>query len=72
MVLNKEEILRKIEEHLKAQTGEKAGGSGHLSSLSISDITIEEIKKTNKQLEVTFSYTVDIQMTHTITGKTRR
>ena len=59
--MNKEEILDKIEEHLKAQTGEKAGGSGHLSSLSISDITINEIKETKKQLEVTFSYTVDIQ-----------
>ena len=64
--MNKEEILDKIEEHLKAQTGEKAGGSGHLSSLSISDITIEEIKKTNKQLEVTFSYTVDILSEFTI------
>ena len=61
MVLNKEEILKKIEEYLEAQSGDKAGGSGHLSSVSISDISIDEIKETNKQLEVTFSYTVDIQ-----------
>ena len=59
--MNKEEILDKIEEHLKAQTGEKSGGSGHLSSVSIRDITIDEINETNKQLEVTYSYTVDIQ-----------
>lgn len=64
--MNKEEILDKIEEYLKHQTGEKAGGSGHLSSLTISDITIHEIKKTNKQLEVTFSYTVDILSEFTI------
>ena len=64
--MNKEEILDKIEEHLKAQTGEKVGGSGHLSSLSISDITIDDIKETNKQLEVTFSYTVDILSEFTI------
>ena len=68
--MNKEEILDKIEEHLKAQTGEKAGGSGHLSSLSISDISIDEIKETSKQLEVTFSYTVDILSEFTIAEDT--
>jgi hypothetical protein len=65
-VLNKEEILDKIEEHLKAQTEEKNGGSGHLSNISISDISIDEIKETSKQLEVTFSYTVDILSEFTI------
>ena len=68
--MNKEEILRNIEEHLKAQTGEKAGGSRHLSSLSISDISIDEIKETSKQLEVTFSYTVDILSEFTIAEDT--
>ena len=60
--MNKDEILERTKEHLASQEGEKVGGSGHLSTVSISDITIDNIKETSeKQLEVTYSYTVDIQ-----------
>ncbi len=48
MVLNDKQIMKKIEEYLEAQTGDKAGGSGHLSSVSISEITIDESKKNRK------------------------
>lgn len=60
MVLNKEQIMERVREHLEAQTGDKAGGSGHLSSVSISMITIDKIDEKDKLLEVTFSYTIDI------------
>ena len=60
MVLNKQEIMEKIEEYLDSKSGEKAGGSGHLSNVSISQITIDEVKKTGKMVEVTFSYNVGI------------
>lgn len=60
MVLKKHEIMKKIEEYLEGKSGDKAGGSGHLSNVSISDITIDEITETGKKVEVTFSYTVDI------------
>jgi len=60
MVLNKHKIMEKIEEYLESKSGEKAGGSGHLSNVSISQIIIDEVKKKGKVVEVTFSYTVDI------------
>ena len=60
--MNKEQILERIKVHLASQEGDKAGGSGHLSNVTIRDITIDDIKETSpdKQLEVTYSYTVDI------------
>ena len=60
MVLNKQKIMEKIEKYLDTKSGEKVGGSGHLSNVSISQITIDEVKKTGKMVEVTFTYTVDI------------
>ena len=43
--MNKEKILEKIKAHLSKQTGDKSGGSGHLSNISITDISIDEIKE---------------------------
>ncbi len=61
--MNKEQILERIKAHLASQEGDKAGGSGHLSNVTISDITIDDVKEIThgEQLEVTYSYTVDIQ-----------
>ena len=54
--MNKEQILEKIKKHLADEIGEKTGGSGHLSHISISDITIDNIKKTpEKQLQITLN-----------------
>ena len=68
--MNKEEILEKIKEHLAKETGEKSGGSGHLSFVSISDITIDEIEETikdrEKLLRVSYSYRVDIESEFTL------
>lgn len=58
--MNKEIILKRIEEYLEIKSGDKPGGSGHLSNVSISQITIDEVKDIGNKLEITFSYTVDI------------
>ena len=58
--MNKNEITRKVEEILGERTGDKSGGSGHLSSVSISDINIDEINEKSDRIEVQVSYTVDI------------
>ena len=59
--MNEAEIMNRIKQHLAEQTGEKAGGSGHLSNVSISDIKIEDTENTEAGIEVTYSYTVDIE-----------
>ena len=68
--MNKEKIFEKIKAHLSKQTGDKSGGSGHLSNISITDISIDEIKEMvkdgNKQLKVIYSYTENIQSEFTI------
>jgi hypothetical protein len=73
MPLNKEQIIDKIKEYLAEQSGEKTGGSRHLSHVSISNITVDLIQETKKddkkQLKVAFSYTVDIQSEFTIEEK---
>ncbi|MCW4013087.1 MAG: hypothetical protein NWF07_08860 [Candidatus Bathyarchaeota archaeon] len=58
--MNKEEIIAKVNEILAEKTGDKAGGSGHLSSVSISDITIDEIQEKTDRYEVKVTYTVDV------------
>lgn len=58
--MNKDEIMKKVEKILDERTGDKAGGSGHLSSVYISDIRIDEIKEKKDSYEVEVSYTVDI------------
>ena len=62
--MNEQQIMGKIRENLDQKLGEKAGGSGHLSQVSISDIKIEDITKVTQHnkthLKVQYSYTVDI------------
>jgi hypothetical protein len=64
--MNEEEIMNRIKQHLVEQTGERTGGSGHLSNASISDIKIEDIKRKDAGIEVTYSYTVDIESEFTV------
>jgi hypothetical protein len=58
--MNKEDIISRVEEILNERTGDKAGGSGHLSSVYISDIEIDEIYEKADTIEVTVSYTIDV------------
>jgi len=58
--MNKEEIYEKVKMILAERTGDKSGGSGHLSSVSISDIKIDEIQEKTNRYEVKVTYTVDI------------
>ncbi len=58
--MNKEEILVKVKEILDERTGDKTGGSGHISSVSISDIKIDTITEKTDTIEVQVTYTVDI------------
>ena len=58
--MNKEEIYDKVKTVLMERTGDKAGGSGHLSTVSISDIKIDEIQEKTDIYEVKVTYTVDI------------
>lgn len=58
--MNKEEIYAKVKMVLAERTGDKAGGSGHLSSVSISDIQIDEMQEKTDRYDVKVTYTVDI------------
>ena len=58
--MNNEEIMEKVKEILDERTGVKAGGSGHLSSVYISDINVDEITEKSDAYEVKVTYTVDI------------
>jgi hypothetical protein len=63
--MNDQEILEKINKALDMRRGEKAGGSGHLSNVTISDVRIDKKEETTiqgkKHLKVWYSYTVDIE-----------
>ena len=63
--MNDQEILEKIYETLEELGGEKAGGSGHLSYVSISGVKIDNKEEVTilgkKHLKVQYSYTVDIE-----------
>ena len=58
--MNKEEIYEKVNMILAERTGDKSGGSGHLSSVSISDIKIDGIQEKTDRYEVKVTYMVDI------------
>lgn len=58
--MNKEEIMKKVEEILGEKSGDKTGGSGHLSSVFISDIKIEKITEKVDTYEVQVTYNMDI------------
>ena len=58
--MDKEEILKQVKEVLNEREGDKAGGSGHLSYVTFSDIEIEVIMEKQDTVEVTVTYTVDI------------
>lgn len=58
--MNKEEIYDKVKMVLAERTGDKSGGSGHLSSVSISDIQIDEILEKTYRYDVKVTYTIDI------------
>jgi hypothetical protein len=68
--MNEQQILEKINEILDKRRGDRAGGSGHLSQVSISDIKIDHTDETTikgeKHLRVQYSYTVDILSEFTI------
>jgi hypothetical protein len=68
--MNEQQILDKINEILDERRGDKAGGSGHLSNVTISDVRIEHTEETivqgKKHLKVEYSYTVDILSEFTI------
>ena len=63
--MNDQEILERIYEALEELSGEKTGGSGHLSYVNISDVKIDKKEETiiqgKKHLKVQYSYTVDIE-----------
>jgi hypothetical protein len=58
--MNKEEIYDKVKMVLAERTGDKSGGSGHLSSVSISNIQIDEILEKTDRYDVKVTYTIDI------------
>ena len=58
--MNKDEVRKRVEDILREREGDQAGGSGHLSSVSISDIMIDEINEKTDTIEVKTTYTVDI------------
>jgi hypothetical protein len=63
--MNDQEILKKINQALDIRRGDKAGGSGHLSHVTISDVRIDHKEEVTiqgkKHLKVGYSYTVDIE-----------
>lgn len=63
--MNEQEIMKKINEILDERRGDRAGGSGHLSNVTISEVRIDHTEENTiqgkKHLKVEFSYTVDIE-----------
>jgi len=72
--MKEEEILEKIKNRLAHEAGEKTGGSGHLSHVSISDIKIESsdevIKEGKRILKVEYSYMISIESEFTLAEET--
>ncbi|MCJ7731528.1 hypothetical protein MUP51_04360 [Candidatus Bathyarchaeota archaeon] len=68
--MNEQQIREKINETLDKRRGDRAGGSGHLSQVSISDIKIDHTEETTikgeKHLRVQYSYTIDILSEFTV------